>query len=160
MASGTWARTGAVKEPQSVSKQAPPVCPVQVMQPIVELGAFHGNTAGHAPDVVRTVADRILAIARASCPGAELVETAGGTALLVPTIVQWREMRTGDPIGAFILPHNSIVISLRLMYAGPDSGRTTTFKSRARLTLNQAAGRLLNDAFDRTVRGLLSSVAP
>src|SRR4051794_18769551 len=39
----------------------------------------------------------------------------GAAYLLVPTITEWKEMRTGDPIGAFILPHNSVAMTLRLM---------------------------------------------
>jgi hypothetical protein len=81
----------------------------------------------------------------------------GAAFLLVPTITEWKEMRTDDPIGAFILPHNSVAITLRLMrlQAPALSGRAT-FKNRARLTLNQPADHLLNARFRDVVLRLVS----
>jgi hypothetical protein len=81
----------------------------------------------------------------------------GATHLVVPIITEWKEMRTDDPIGAFILPHNRITVTLRLMHLQPPAlVGSVTFKNRASLTLNQAAARLLNDRFRQLVRYLLS----
>lgn len=43
----------------------------------------------------------------------------GGTHLLVPTIIEWREVRTDDPIGALLPPHDGVVIALRLVRLAP-----------------------------------------
>ena len=81
----------------------------------------------------------------------------GATYLLVPTITEWKEMRTDDPIGAFILPHNSVVMTLRLMrLQAPFRSERVVFKNQARLTLNQRADRLLNGRFRSVVLGLVS----
>jgi hypothetical protein len=84
----------------------------------------------------------------------------GAAYLLVPTIREWREMRTDDPVGAFILPHNRIALTLRLMRLQPPglAGRAE-FTNRARLTLNQPADRLLDDRFREVVLRLVSSAA-
>lgn len=81
----------------------------------------------------------------------------GATHLLVPAITEWTQMRTDDPIGTFILPHNRITVVLRLMRLQPPLlvGRMT-FRNRARLTLNQPADRLLDDRFRQAVRRLLA----
>lgn len=80
----------------------------------------------------------------------------GGTYLLVPTIIEWREMRTDDPIGALLPPHDAVVIALRLVRLDPVTveGRVT-FKNHSRVTVNQSADRLLNSDFRRTVLRLL-----
>jgi hypothetical protein len=77
--------------------------------------------------------------------------------LLVPTIVEWKEMRTDDPIGALILPHDSVAITVRLMRVEPPAivGQAT-FRNRARLTLNQRAEHLLDQRFQKMVLDLLS----
>jgi hypothetical protein len=81
----------------------------------------------------------------------------GAAYLLVPTITEWKEMRTDDPIGAFILPHSSVAMTLRLMrLEAPFHSERLVFKNRARLTLNQRADRLLNGRFRDVVLGLLS----
>jgi len=81
----------------------------------------------------------------------------GGAYLLVPTITEWKEMRTDDPIGAFILPHNSVAMTLRLMrLEAPLHSERLVFKNRARVTLNQRADRLLNGRFRDVVLGLVS----
>jgi hypothetical protein len=80
----------------------------------------------------------------------------GATHLLVPTITEWKQMRAEDPVGALILPHNSVTISLRLMRLAPPAlTRQATFHNKAHLTLNQQAARLLDDRFRRTVLRLL-----
>ena len=82
----------------------------------------------------------------------------GGTHLLVPTIVEWREWRAGDPIGALLPPHNGVVISLRLVrLAAPMVEGNVTFKNHARVTVNQSANGLLNGDFRKTVLRLLGS---
>jgi hypothetical protein len=81
----------------------------------------------------------------------------GATHLLVPTILQWTVMRTDDPIGAFILPHNRIAIDLRLMQLQPPMlVGDVMFRNRAHLTLNQSPMRLLDDSFRHTVLRLVS----
>lgn len=81
----------------------------------------------------------------------------GAAYLLVPTITEWKEMRTDDPIGAFILPHNSVAMTLRLMrLQAPFQSERVVFKNRARFTLNQRADRLLNGRFRDVVLGLVS----
>jgi hypothetical protein len=88
---------------------------------------------------------------------ASLAYEHGAAYLLVPTITEWKEMRTDDPIGAFILPHNSVAMTLRLVrLQAPFSSERVNFKNRARLTLNQRADRLLNGRFRGVVLGLLS----
>ena len=88
---------------------------------------------------------------------ASLAYEHGAAYLLVPTITEWKEMRTDDPIGALILPHNSVGLTLRLMrlQAPVLSGRVS-FKNRARLTMNQHADRLLDGRFRDVVLGLVS----
>jgi hypothetical protein len=81
----------------------------------------------------------------------------GAAFLLVATITEWKEMRTDDPIGAFILAHNSVAIALRLMrLREPALSGRATFKNRARLTLNQPADHLLNGRFRDVVLHLVS----
>ncbi len=66
-------------------------------------------------------------------------------------------MRTDDPIGAFILPHNSVAMTLRLMrLQAPVLSGHVSFKNRARLTLNKPADRLLDGRFRDIVLGLVS----
>jgi hypothetical protein len=80
----------------------------------------------------------------------------GGTYLLIPTIVEWRQMRSDDPVGAFVEPHNRVAIELRLVRL--DSTTTegdVTFTNHARVTMNQPADRLLGDEFRKVVRRLL-----
>ena len=81
--------------------------------------------------------------------------------LFVPTIVEWKEMRTDDPIGALSLPHNSIAITVRLMQMEPPAvlGQAT-FRSHARLTLNQSARQLLDKRFQKMVLDLVSAAGP
>lgn len=81
----------------------------------------------------------------------------GAAYLLVPTITEWKEMRAGDPIGAFILPHNSVAMTLRLVrLSAPALTGRVSFKNRARLTLNQPADHLLNGRFHDVVLSLLA----
>jgi hypothetical protein len=81
----------------------------------------------------------------------------GATHLLVPMITEWKEMRTDDPIGALILPHNSIIVRLRLMQLQiPALAGSVTFRNRARLTLNQKALALLDGRFRQAVLDLVS----
>ena len=80
----------------------------------------------------------------------------GGTHLLVPTIIEWREMRTDDPIGAMLPPHSRVVIALRLVRLDPLAVEgAVTFRNQSRFTANQSAHRLLNEDFRRTVLRLL-----
>jgi hypothetical protein len=76
----------------------------------------------------------------------------GAAELLVPTILEWTEMRTDDPIGIFTTAHNRIAIDLRLMRLTPPAlAAHAVFRNRARLTLNQSAARLLDDKFRKVV---------
>jgi hypothetical protein len=85
----------------------------------------------------------------------------GAAYLLVPTIVEWKEMRTDDPIGAFLAPHSRIGLTLRLMRLdSPAQVGRVVFKNRARLTLNQPADRLLNGRFRKVVLHLVSGSPP
>ena len=90
--------------------------------------------------------------------GAASALRAGATHLLVPTISEWKEMRTDDPVGAVILAHNSVTLSLRLMQLEPPAvaGRVT-FHNQARLTLNQAALSLLDAEFQRVILKLIAN---
>jgi len=148
--------------PAPVARQSlPSLCPLDVLEPVTEAGALQGNVGGHAEDAIRAVTARMLAIAREYCPSAELVDRLSGSAVLGATIVQWKQMRTDDPIGAVILPHNSIVITRRVMGRKGVSGvQTATYKRQARLTLNQPAERLLGEDFSKAIRTLLSSAVP
>ena len=81
----------------------------------------------------------------------------GATHLLVPMITEWKEMRTDDPVGALILPHNSITLRLRLMRLQPPAlAGAVSFRNHARLTLNQRALRLLDGRFRQAVLDLVS----
>jgi hypothetical protein len=80
----------------------------------------------------------------------------GASHLLVPTITEWTEMRTDDPIGALIGPHNRVTVTLRLMRLEPPVlAGCVTFHNRARLTLNRHVRNLLDDDFKRAVRQLV-----
>jgi hypothetical protein len=82
----------------------------------------------------------------------------GGTHLLVPTIIEWREVRTDDPIGALLPPHDGVVIALRLVRLEPPMVEgSVTFKNHSRVTVNQSADKLLNGDFRQTVLRLLGS---
>ncbi|HEY1303852.1 MAG TPA: hypothetical protein VGF24_09915 [Vicinamibacterales bacterium] len=82
--------------------------------------------------------------------------TRGATHLLVPTITEWTEMRTDDPIGALIGRHESVTIALRLMRLEPPAlVSQVTFHNRARVTLNRKASRLLDERFRREILQLL-----
>jgi len=82
----------------------------------------------------------------------------GATHLLIPTILEWTEMRTDDPLGALILPHTHVAIELRLMrlQQRPALAGDVVFKNRARLTLNQSPMKLLDDSFRAVVLQLVS----
>jgi len=84
----------------------------------------------------------------------------GAAYLLVPTIREWKEMRTDDPIGALIVPHSSVALTLRLMRLRPAglAGRAE-FTNRARFTLNQPADRLLDGRFREVILRLVSGAA-
>ena len=82
----------------------------------------------------------------------------GGTHLLVPTIIEWREVRAGDPIGALLPPHDGVVIALRLVRLGPPMVEgSVTFKNHSRVTVNQSADKLLKGDFRHAVLRLLGS---
>jgi hypothetical protein len=82
----------------------------------------------------------------------------GARYLLLPTIQHWQQRRTDDPIGALLPPHNSVSVSVRLMRVQPPAVLgSVTFMNRSRITLNQAAARLLNDRFRDALRDLLGS---
>jgi len=132
------------------------LCPVDVAQPVAALGAFQGNIAAHPTEVLAALGARALAIVREGCPSAQLVQSRGGSPLLIATIVQWKPMRTDDPIGALIGPRSSLVIRLQLLNADVARNRELTFENRARFTLNQPIERLVNDRFDKAVRRLLT----
>ena len=68
-------------------------------------------------------------------------------------------MRTDDPIGALIVPHNSVTLTLRLMrLQRPALAGRVTFQNRARLTLNQPVSRLLNARFREVPFQLVSGI--
>ena len=96
----------------------------------MELGAVQGNIGVRVPEIIAAVRDVILAVARERCPDTQLAGSRSERPLLIPTIVQWKQMRGDDPIGVLILPHNSIVIRLQLANsAAPESSRTVTFRT-------------------------------
>ncbi len=85
----------------------------------------------------------------------------GAAFLVVPTIRRWNQRRTDDPIGAFVPPHNSIDVSVRLVRVqSPALAGRVTFANRSRVTLNQGAARLLDDSFRAALRELLWDGAP
>ena len=150
-------QVSAARNPQRPAAHPRTVCPVDVKEPVAEIGAFQGNAIGHVPEVMATLAAHTLAAVRVECPGARLVPYRTGFPLLASTVVQWKQTRTDDPIGALFLPRNAIVIRLELLDAAVSAdAHVVTFSNRARLTLNQPAERLLNDDFARTVRRLLN----
>jgi hypothetical protein len=138
----------------------PPTAVVFVMAPIVEGSASPGNVGRDFVAIKADVASKIISVVRERFPRAELAQSgwpAGATHLLVPTITEWKEMRTDDPLGALILPHNSITITLRLMRLQPPPlVGEVTFHNRARLTSNRTAIRLLDERFRQAVLLLLA----
>lgn len=137
-----------------------------VVEPLVADRAPQGNFGVNMPAVRSSVALRILEVVRERLPTAELVDSEaeavqrGATHLLVPVITEWKEMRTDDPVGAFILPHNSVSVTLRLVQLHPRAlAGEVIFGSHARLTLNQRAGRLLGASFREVVTRLISDAA-
>jgi hypothetical protein len=88
---------------------------------------------------------------------ARIARDHGATHLLVPTITQWTENRTDDPVGALTAPHNRIALTLRLMRLEPPGvAGIVTFTNHARVTVNQPAERLLDERFQNAVLALLS----
>ena len=126
-----------------------------------DAGAMMAHPAGQTPFV--PMARYIDAVSPARTTRSELNAAGyalqhGGTHLLVPTIVEWRERRADDPIGALLPPHNGVVISLRLVRLdAPAVEGSVTFKNHARVTVNQSADGLLNGDFRQTVLRLLGS---
>lgn len=88
---------------------------------------------------------------------ARLARERGAAYLLIPSVTEWRAMRTDDPIGAFALRHNEVAVTLRLMRLQPPAlvGRVT-FVNHARVTLNQSPDRLLDAHFRTAVLRLLT----
>lgn len=96
-------------------------------------------------------------LAPVELPAAAFARQHGARYLLVPTIALWREARTDDPIGAFVSPHSGADIELRLMRLdAPALAGRVTFRNRSRVTLNQPADRLLDEAFRDVVRQIVS----
>jgi len=133
------------------------------MEPLVADHAPRGNVGLDMAAVRSTVALRILEVVRERFPGAELVESEqkadqrGATHLLVPIITEWKEMRTDDPVGGLILPHNSVSVTLRLMQLPPRAvAGEVIFSNHARLTLNQRAYRLLDNRFREVLTRLIA----
>ena len=126
-----------------------------------DAGAMMADPAGQTPFM--PMARYIDAVAPSRTTRSELNAAGfalqhGGTHLLVPTIVEWRERRAGDPIGALLPPHNGVVISLRFVRLdAPEVEGSVTFKNHARVTVNQSADRLLNGDLRQTVLRLLGS---
>ena len=122
-------------------------------------GARMADTSGQTPFL--PMARYIDAVAPSRTTRTEITAAGfalqhGGTHLLVPTIIEWREMRTGDPVGALIAPHNGVVIALRLVRLDPLAVEgDVRFKNHSRFTANQSAERLLNGDFRRTVLRLV-----
>jgi hypothetical protein len=142
-------------------------CPVVVTLPRSDVKAFaHGN-ADHVEQVPRLVAEAVLQVVRDRCPSgttlavddSRVVDVARqqrAAFVLIPFIVEWRQARTDDPIGAFFPPHNRIIISLKLVpVLSNRPERHVTVTNRSRVTLNQRPDRLLNDDFRHAVRSLL-----
>jgi len=159
--------TGAVASnpPAMVPSPVAPTCRIFVMWPASAPSAFRGNVVVHPADVESIVAYRILEEVRKQCPAGELVHAAparecAADYLLVPTIEQWNQNRTDDPIGAFVSPKNRIAISLRLMrLREPAVESCVRFTNRARVTVNQSAARLLNNDFGNQLRTLFERVS-
>ena len=126
-----------------------------------DAGAMMADPAGQTPFL--PMARYIDAVSPARTTRSELNAAGyalqhGGTHLLVPTIVEWRERRAGDPIGALLPPHDGVVIALRLVrLESPMVEGSVTFKNHARVTVNQSADGLLNGDFRQTVLRLLGS---
>jgi hypothetical protein len=122
----------------------------------------NGNVGTDFTAIGAAVGARELAIVRERYPDAELgapaqARLSGAAYLLETTIGEWRQMRTDDPIGAIILPHDSVTLTLRLLRLAPPSVLgSVTFHNQARLTLNRPAIRLLDGKFERLVLDLIT----
>jgi hypothetical protein len=163
---------GGTAHVRAVSPQPPrtDVTSIAVLEPLVDATAKPGNAGRDFAAITTLVGSRTLAIVRERFPAAELLDAQGmgqgldlarqhgATHLLVPVITEWRQMRTDDPIGALILPHNRITIELRLLRVYPTAPvRGATFHNSAHITVNQPAARLLDAKFRRILLGLLSA---
>jgi hypothetical protein len=131
------------------------------MWPTASIGAFQGNVGVPATWVESVVATRILGVVQERCSSAEVVRAgltapAGARYLIVAAIEHWNQMRTDDPIGAFIGPKNSIAVSVQLKrLEGHVVVNRFDFANRSHIIFNQDASRLLNKKFDAALRGLL-----
>jgi hypothetical protein len=190
LAAASGCADAAAHASRPVATPCAPGSQVFVMEPVWRTNES-GNVGRDFHAINTEVTNRILAIVRERCPGAEIAGAGprdlvhvlpgypatvdlgavtaeeqnaaarayerGAAYLLVPTITEWKEMRAGDPIGALILPHNSVAMTLRLMRLNlPALTAYAGFKNRARLTLNQPADQLLNGRFHDVVLGLLA----
>jgi hypothetical protein len=97
-------------------------------------------------------------VAREEIEAAGFARAHQATHLLVPMIIEWRQMRTDDPIGALVGPHDGLTIGLRLVQVDtPVVAGRVTFRNNSHITANQPAERLLGDSFRKTVLQLLGS---
>jgi hypothetical protein len=127
-------------------------CPAsEVLQPIVEGPTF--ALPGYLAALGGTTATAIeLHAAAAAFEG-------GAKYLLVPSIDEWNQTRTDDPIGAFAGAKNGVAVSARLMrLQSPAVMGRMTFSNRSHVNVNKSAARLLDDRFDRSLRKLLDAI--
>jgi hypothetical protein len=123
--------------------------------PRTEIAGSRALAATPLPAEYRFAAGEPVTAEEANAAGQALRR--GATHLVVPTILEWTQMRTDDPIGVLTLPRNSITLTLRLMRLQPPAlvGQVT-FRNRAHLTLNQQALRLLDGRFREVTLRLVS----
>ena len=87
-------------------------CPVVVTLPRTDVGAFSHNSGDRVEEVPRLVAETVLEVVRDRCPNGttlavddrravDIARQQGAAFVLIPFIVEWRQARTDDPIGAF-----------------------------------------------------------
>jgi hypothetical protein len=135
---------------------------VMIVPPVVVGTATPGNVGRDFVRIRADVTNRLLSIVRERIANVDVanVTSAGVHAdppayLLVPEITEWTQMRTDDPLGALIGPHDRVRLTLRLMRSDPPSVvASAVFQNRAHVTLNRDASRLLDERFRRMVLGL------
>ena len=130
---------------------------VFVMLPVVAGSAAPGNVGRDFAAITTDLRARI--VSAASERVALAVSAPDATHLLVPTILEWTQMRTDDPLGALIGPHSGVRIMLRLTRVQPPAVVSeVTFHHRSRVTVNRDARGLLGNGFRRAVLELLDSL--
>ena len=137
---------------------------VVIVPPIVVGTAKPGNVGRDFVRIRADVTNLLLAIVHERIAHVDVANVTseeyasrtayGATYLLVTEITEWTQMRTDDPLGALIGPHDRVSLTLRLMRPDPPSVvASAVFQNRGRVTVNRVVA-LLDERFRRVVPGI------